>query len=328
MSVQTICVSLDENNNLICTGEGGFCGEHNAQLLEITLSGEFVSGGYDYLRLAFDTGGLRGTSLSNTITDSGDSPVYRVDNIIYCPLVQGLTASGSLKIQLCAYSSTDGETTEIKKSGILELTFRPSIMAQTAYEDIGAGLAEKVEAALSLLSALSTEVAFLRDNAVTELSAGNYVTVTDGEIGVNYADIINSTTQALVTAKGLRTYTDDAINSCISRNSNLLTAVIIAAVVGSADSNCMGIFTDTGEMMIMSAKTSGCIEEMVYGDDCADKYILLVPITDIEETTLLIETSDYFAGNIYKVKGDSAICTEVITEIEPSGFAALLSAAV
>lgn len=326
MSAQTICVSLDENNDLICTDEGGFCGEHNAKLLEITLSGEFASQGYDYLRLAFDTGGLRGTSLSNPITCGEDSPVYRIDNKIYCPLVQGLTASGTLRMQLCAYGAENGETVEIKKSGILTLTFKPSIMAQTNYEDIGAGVAEKVDAALRLVSALSAEVAFLRDNTVTELAAGDYVTLEHGVIGVDYADSINGAAQGLVTAQALRTYTDDRFKWNVSQASDLLSAQVTATLVGEADADCMGVYVGLGEIVVSDIIASGDLENMLFSSEAGDKYVLLVTTSDIH-SVLMVNEWNFRAGKIYKVSGDFINASEVVTEIGPSGFAAMLAAA-
>lgn len=321
MSVETIAVSMNSSNELVCTDAGDYRGEHNAQMLEITLNEEFASNSYTYHKLAFDTGGLSGKSTSDEITESQDAPIYRSGNKIYCTLAQSLTASGTLLIQLSAYGESDGAVSCIKKSGILKLEFKPSIQPAQIAPDTEALLIEKIGAAVIGIDRLSAQIAMLSHDTVT---AGDYLTLEDGVLSANAATTVNMPGEWLATCDAVKLYCDDLMAHGIADLSPVMCAAVTARLVNSMDSNCIGVFVNHGLWVINDAETSGLLYLMLDGGDYLNKYFLIVPTTDTGEAVLFLTTQDYCAGSIYKVTADIANQTEVVTRYQESGFAQLL----
>lgn len=117
---------IDEKSNITVEAAEGFSGEHNAEILEISL-GEFANGNYDYYILSFSNSRIAGKQVSNEIRSANDKPVYIDGEKIYCPLTAELTCTGRLKFQLEAHKSCEGKEV-IKKTSVAEIKFKPSIM--------------------------------------------------------------------------------------------------------------------------------------------------------------------------------------------------------
>lgn len=122
---------IDEKSILTVEDAEGFSGEHNAEILEISL-GEFAAGDYDYYILSFSNSRIAGKQVSNEIRTANDKPIYIDGEKIYCPLTSELTCTGRLKFQLEAHKSTEGEEV-IKKTSVAEIRFKPSIMGIEDY---------------------------------------------------------------------------------------------------------------------------------------------------------------------------------------------------
>lgn len=121
-----ISAYIDENSILTVDESNGFSGEHNAEVLEITL-GTFAQEGYDYYILNFSNARIAGKQVSNEIRSESDLPAYTDGEKIYCPLSNALTCTGRLKIQLEAHKTDEGGEV-IKKTSVAQLKFKPSIM--------------------------------------------------------------------------------------------------------------------------------------------------------------------------------------------------------
>lgn len=119
---------IDKDRNLIIGQHNGFVGETYAEMIKIDL-GPFREEVYDFFVLNFDNGITGGTFPSNIIRNKSDTPVYIDTGIIYCPIFDRHTASGTLKIQLEAHRSIEGYTT-VRKSSVACITFDESIMGK------------------------------------------------------------------------------------------------------------------------------------------------------------------------------------------------------
>ncbi len=325
MSVTTLSVTMNSENELFCADEGGFSGEHNAQMLEITLSEEFASAAYDYINIAFDTGGIFGKSVSNEIRGADDAPVYRIDNKIYCTLVQSLTSSGVLRFQLSAHSENEGIVTETKKSGILELAFKPSIPDSMLPTDVEATVVSRIGAALNAAQRLKEQLEAL---ASSQISAGSYLTLTDGVMSANVADSVNTPGEKIPSCAAVEEYCANLTINGLALHNSALCASLTARLINSMDENCLGVFINHGLVVGVNAVQSGLIEMMIYSENMQGKYILIVPLSDVSDMTLFATAQDYFEGSIYKVSGDTVNLTEMVTRIAEGGFAQLLGLSV
>lgn len=124
-----------------------YSGEHNAARLVIELNEKMAGLEADYLVLCFDVLGLNRKILSNHIKGvQGESPAFRLQNKIYCPLPEALTSTGRLLVQLEGHKSNGTEPVKILKSQVFELSFEPSIE----------GMSEALEEACGFLPVLQT----------------------------------------------------------------------------------------------------------------------------------------------------------------------------
>lgn len=128
----TISASVSESFELTVSPSEGFTGEHNAETLEINISA-LIQSGYDYYTIIFDDTSINGVKKSNEIRGSEDYPAYLADETVFCPLSSQLTSTGRLKIQLEAHKLTSADS-QIKKTSVASIEFKPSIMSGTDYE--------------------------------------------------------------------------------------------------------------------------------------------------------------------------------------------------
>lgn len=128
----TISASVSESFELTVSPSEGFTGEHNAEMLEINIS-PLVQGGYDYYVIIFDDMSVNGVRKSNEIRGSEDYPAYLDNESVFCPLSSQLTSTGKLKIQIEAHKLASAGS-QIKKTSVASIEFKPSIMSGTDNE--------------------------------------------------------------------------------------------------------------------------------------------------------------------------------------------------
>lgn len=317
MSTVTLNARLDENSILTCSGDPGWSSEHNSSVLSIGLNEEFADGGWDYLRLAFDTGRPGGSSFSNEIRDDSSSPVSRSGDAVICPLPQSLTSTGRLMVQLIACRTEDGEVKQIKKSSVLSLCFRPSIAVREGETDFSASLLERINASLNLVSVLSQDVAALRAQVGRSILAGNYLNLTNSVMSVNASDNIALGDECLATCAGVREYTGEAVSSMLDSKSGYLTALVAASLV-SGNEKCLGIYSGSPDRIRVSLFASGIMLRMESNDEYWDKHFYVVPDSDAAGFFLAEEYRDIRAGKIYRVRMDEEEYLPVVDVLDPS----------
>lgn len=129
---KSLTASVYESFELTVSPPEGFTGEHNAEMLEINIS-PFIKNGYDYYVIIFDDTSLNGVRKSNEIRSAQDYPAYLDNETVFCPLSAQLTSTGKLRFQVEAHKLI-GESSEIKKTSVAEIEFKPSIMSGTDSE--------------------------------------------------------------------------------------------------------------------------------------------------------------------------------------------------
>lgn len=133
--------------------QAGFTGEHNASELVITLNEEFAGEHWDFLALIFNTCAPGGCFSSNAVRDENSSPVYREGDTLVCPLSENLTSTGVLLVQAAAYKTSGTHCSAVRKSDILTLTFRPSVMGNDGFLTASAGFENEVRCAMEAFRA-------------------------------------------------------------------------------------------------------------------------------------------------------------------------------
>ena len=128
----TISASVSEAFELTISPPEGFTGEHNAEMLEINIL-PLIQSGYDYYVIVFDDTSVNGVRKSNEIRGSEDYPAYLDSETLFCPLSSQLTSTGKLKIQIEAHKIASNSS-QIKKTSVAEIEFKPSIMSGTDNE--------------------------------------------------------------------------------------------------------------------------------------------------------------------------------------------------
>lgn len=151
LSLRTVSAVMDGNDGFTVTQQEAYVGEHNADMLEITLNEEFSASDYDFLSLIFDVSGPGGCFASNTVIDADSFPVYREGNVIYCPLSQALTSTGTLSVQVAAHANANAGEPIIRKSGIFTLSLLPSLMGSGERSFDEGGYESKVRTAIERL---------------------------------------------------------------------------------------------------------------------------------------------------------------------------------
>ena len=147
----TISAAVGADYTMETATAQGYIGESNAELLTIAL-GPFAQAGFDCYCLHFDTLICGGRFCSDPVTAETEGPVYLSGTTLYCPLTERLTATGQLRVQLEGRKTENGRCT-VKKSSIISLEFRPSILPA------GAALGES---GYDRLTALEAELASVR----------------------------------------------------------------------------------------------------------------------------------------------------------------------
>ena len=150
MSVRRIEASMNAGGGFDFTAQAGLTGEHNASELVINLNEDFASG-WDFLALAFSTCAPGGCFSSNTVTDENSSPVYLSGGSVVCPLSEELTATGVLCVQVAAYKTDGTHCSAVRKSGILTVSFEPSVTGGDAFLTADAGFENEVRTAMQAL---------------------------------------------------------------------------------------------------------------------------------------------------------------------------------
>ena len=154
----TISAAVSESFELAVSPSEGFTGEHNAEMLEINIS-SLVQGGYDYYVIIFDDMSVNGVRKSNEIRGSEDYPAYLDGKTIFCPLSSQLTSTGKLNIQIEAHKLASNSS-QIKKTSVASIEFKPSIMSGTDKEFDSSSLArlDNIELSLKTLEAQLREL--------------------------------------------------------------------------------------------------------------------------------------------------------------------------
>lgn len=154
----TISAAVSESFELAVSPSEGFTGEHNAEMLEINIS-SLVQGGYDYYVIIFDDMSVNGVRKSNEIRGSEDYPAYLDGKTIFCPLSSQLTSTGKLNIQIEAHKLASNSS-QIKKTSVASIEFKPSIMSGTDKEFDSSSLArlDNIELSLKTLEAQLKEL--------------------------------------------------------------------------------------------------------------------------------------------------------------------------
>ena len=147
------------------TQQAGFTGEHNASQLTIELNEEFAGGQWDFLALIFNTCAPGGCFSSNAVRDEYSAPVYRQGDSIICPLSEELTSTGVLCVQVAAYKTSGTHCSVVRKSGVLTVTFEPSVMGADGFLTESAGFENEVRSAMEALRTYSESFADIHAHA-------------------------------------------------------------------------------------------------------------------------------------------------------------------
>ena len=312
---------MDENGEFEQPQVSGYIGEHNARRLEITLNTQFASNDYDYITVAFDTGGMFGKSVSNEIRDDNDAPLYRSGNKIYCSLTQALTSTGVLSLQLSAHIEEGGLVTATKKSGILNLTFKPSIPNCALPTNLETDFVTQLNSAIRNIELLSSRVTTLEQG---QPGAGNCITIENGLINVSPVNTVFSQGSKVPSCNAIETYADfrllyGAVDYC-----NAICASTVANLVRAIDSNCLGVYANSDMGLAADSLMLDAIANFIFTEGMLDKYILIVPMNKAEDVTLFANSHNFSAGNIYKIGGDYDNSVETVTAYTQNDFPQLL----
>lgn len=155
MSIKQITAAMTADDGFEQARQAGFTGEHNASELVITLNEEFAGEQWDFLALIFNTCAPGGCFSSNAVRDENSAPVYREGNSLICPLGENLTSTGVLLVQAAAYKTSGAHCSAVRKSDILTLTFKPSVMGSGGFLSSNAGFENEVRCAVEAFNTYS-----------------------------------------------------------------------------------------------------------------------------------------------------------------------------
>lgn len=277
-----ISAAISESFELTVSPSEGFTGEHNAEMLEINIS-TLIQGGYDYYVIVFDDMSVNGVKKSNEIRGSDDYPAFLDGESLFCPLSAQLTSTGKLKIQIEAHKlSATGS--QIKKTSVADIVFKPSIMSGTDNEFDASSLSrlDNLENSLKSVEARLEEMSTL-PLATTESVGGIMLDTASpvqlDEKGAAYLDLYNLNAQ-IALAKLLVEILSE------SDFTQILYVRNCEEVTDSLDSLTFDLNLGTYSCIVFCTETSG---KVIYCDGNYDTVEL-----------------NAIAGNIYIFKGQES----------------------
>lgn len=168
--MRDITATLMPNGQVRVDGFSGYGEEHNAARLIVVLNDELSAADVSCYYLCFDLYGLARKIISNAIIGGDDTPAYKQENRLYCPLPQALTATGELTVQVEAHRIVTGEVVSIVKSGLFTLDFEPSLMGSEEPFDMDCTLRERLLAALAAFEKMKNNIEILTPAAYGALN--------------------------------------------------------------------------------------------------------------------------------------------------------------
>ena len=305
------------------TRQAGFSGEHNASELVITLNEEFAGEHWDFLALIFNTCAPGGCFSSNAVRDESSSPVYREGNTLVCPLSEDLTSTGILLVQAAAYKTSGTHCSVVRKSEILTLTFRPSVMGSGGFLTAVAGFENEVRCAMDEFRAYRESFDDIHAHGNMTVLGG--LGEIDGTLSYNGEKVGAYTlpTASLSEKGGVRPgFGVEMTGDYIGISESFLPyCAAYCACRSSSDSSILYVLTGSpAEYDYIDGSTPG-ITEYLYEMDSAHSKIYYIPTQDG-----VLEWVDFFdtvhtlsveSGVIYLFGFDDSTCAFSVSRREP-----------